>query len=240
VETRVLGGGANVLVRDDGVDGVVVRLDDPSFKQVRFDGEMLVAGGGADLMRLAHDSVRRGLTGLEYLAGIPGTVGGAIRTNAGGRYGSIGDVVSTVRLLTPTGMTETVAGTALDFGYRRSNVGRCLVLAAEFRLRQGDRRRVLERYQRILAEKRSSQPLGQRSAGCIFKNPPGESAGRLIDRAGLKGEAVGGAAVSRDHANFIVTRGGATAADVLALVERIRETVRAKHKIELELEIDIW
>ncbi|MFH0982975.1 MAG: UDP-N-acetylmuramate dehydrogenase [Planctomycetota bacterium] len=240
VPTRVLGGGANVLIRDDGVDGIVIRLDQPPFRTIEYQGERVTAAGGVDLMRLTLDCVRRGLSGLECLAGIPGTVGGAIRMNAGGKFGVIGDAVSSVRLLTPEGTLETRHATELDFGYRRSNLGPRIVLSAEFQLRADDPQRVMARYEEIWACKKASQPLSENSAGCVFKNPPGRSAGKLIDQAGLKGESVGAASVSREHANFIITREGATTADVLRLVERIRETVRARFGVELELEIDIW
>ena len=240
VTTRVLGGGANVLIRDDGVDGIVIRLDEPVFKTIAFDGERVTAAGGADLGRLGRECARRGLSGLEGLAGIPGTVGGAIRTNAGGKLGAIGDVVSSVRLLVPDGKIEMLPAEQLGFGYRRSNVGRRIVLSAELRLRQDNPRRVTARIDEIWAAKKASQPYAENSAGCVFKNPPGESAGQLIDQAGMKGESVGAAAVSHEHANFIVARNGATADDVLRLIERISETVRRRFGIELELEIDVW
>jgi len=240
MDTRVLGGGANVLISDDGVDGLVIRLDDPVFRTVEFVGDRVIAGGGADLMRLTLDCARRGLAGLECMAGIPGTVGGAIRMNAGGRSGAIGEVVSTARLLTPEGRIERLTSEQLAFGYRRSAVGKRIVLAAELQLHEDDPRRVLARYNEILEPKKASQPLGQNSAGCIFKNPPGQSAGRLIDQAGMKGQCVGGASVSDRHANFIVTRQGAKTDDVLRLVDRIRHTVHNKFGVDLELEIDIW
>jgi UDP-N-acetylmuramate dehydrogenase len=237
---RVLGGGANLLVRDDGVDGVVVRLDQPAFCKVEYQGERVTAAGGVDLMRLTRDCCRRGLSGLECMAGIPGTVGGAIRMNAGGKFGSIESVVETVRLLTPAGELETRRRDELGFAYRHSAIGPRIVVSADLRLQQDDPKRVWARYEEIWAYKKASQPLSENSAGCIFKNPPGTSAGRLIDQAGLKGESVGAASVSHDHANFIVTRKGATATDVLGLVERIRKTVRERFGVELELEIDVW
>ena len=240
VPTRVLGGGANVLVRDDGVDGIVIRLDDPAFKRIEYRGDRVTAFGGVDLMRLTHECANRGLSGLECMAGIPGTVGGAIRMNAGGRFGTIGETVTAVRLLTTEGTVETLPAEQLGFGYRRSNVGDHIVLSVEFQFRQDDPRKVLARHEEIWAHKKASQPFRGNSAGCIFKNPPGASAGKLIDRAGMKGRSVGAAIVSCDHANFIVTRQGATADDVLRLVEQIRETVRRSFGVELELEIDVW
>ena len=240
IPTRVLGGGANVLIRDDGVDGIVIRLDDPVFRRIEYRGDRVVAFGGVDLMRLTHECAKRGLSGLECMAGIPGTVGGAIRMNAGGRFGTIGETVTAVRLLNSESTVETLPVEQLGFGYRRSNVGDRIVLSVEFRLRQEDPRLVLARYEDILAHKKASQPFRENSAGCIFKNPPGTSAGKLIDQAGMKGRSVGAATVSREHANFIVTRQGATADDVLRLVDQIRETVRRNFGVELELEIDVW
>ncbi|MCK4660300.1 MAG: UDP-N-acetylmuramate dehydrogenase [Phycisphaerae bacterium] len=240
VPTRVLGGGANVLIRDDGVDGIVIRLDEPPFRKIEFRDDRVIAAGGTDLMRLTLECARRGLSGLECMAGIPGTVGGAIRMNAGGRFGDIGEVVATARLLNLEGKIETLNAEQLGFAYRHSNVGQRIVLSAELQLRQDDPESVMDRYNEIWESKKSSQPMGANSAGCIFKNPPGDSAGRLIDQAGMKGDSVGEAEVSRDHANFIVTRKNATARDVIRLVERIRQTVRRKFDVELETEIDIW
>ncbi|MCP4590649.1 MAG: UDP-N-acetylmuramate dehydrogenase [bacterium] len=241
VSTRVLGGGANVLIQDDGVNGVVIRMDDPGFQGIDFEGTRVVAAGGADLMRLVLECVRRSLSGLEGLAGIPGTVGGAICMNAGGKFGSIGDCVHAVQLLSLDGTVRMVSKSELDFGYRCSGVGRQIVLSAEFELVKEDSGGVRARYDEAwAAKKRSQPPLKAHSAGCVFKNPPGHSAGKLIDQAGMKGETVGGASVSAEHANFIIAHEGATSADVLRLVERIQEKVRRKFGINLEMEIDVW
>ncbi len=237
---KVLGGGANVLIRDDGVDGVVVRLDDPVFSDIRFDGPCVDAGGGADLMKLTHACARRGLSGLEPLAGIPGSVGGALRQNAGGRDAEFGSFVEHVVVIDKTGCVEQLTRDELHFGYRSSSIGDRIVLAARLRLTLADPEITLPTYRRYWSEKRRSQPMSERSAGCVFKNPPGRSAGALIDAAGLKGFAVGGASVSNRHANFIVTNPGATSADVLAVIDHVRNVVGRESGVDLELEIEVW
>ena len=240
VPVKVLGGGANVLIRDDGFDGVVLRLDDEWFTRVRIEGETVRAGCGVDLMQLVQRCCQLGLAGLEGLAGIPGTVGGAIRMNAGGRHGEIGDVVKTVEVLAPGLGRRTLTREQVGFGYRQTELGDSVVTAVTLGLAGGDPDEVYDRFKTIRQSKKDSQPMGERSAGCIFANPPGDSAGRLIDRAGLKGTRHGGAQVSRRHANFIVADRGATASDVLHLIDLIRETVGKQFGTELELEIDIW
>lgn len=238
--SRLLGGGANILVRDDGVNGLVIRLSEPAFRQIRHDGDVVTAMGGADLMKLSMHCSRRGLSGLEFLAGIPGTVGGAIRMNAGGKFGQMSDVVRSVRVMTADGNIETRATDEIGFKYRTSKIGACVVLSAELALHADDPQEVMARFHEIWNYKKATQPLAENSAGCIFKNPQGASAGKLIDEAGLKGESVGAASVSVNHANFIVTREGATAAHVLDLVDRIKARVMAEFGVELELEIDVW
>ncbi len=240
IPLRVLGGGANLLVCDAGVDGIVVRLTEPSFTAVEFDGTVAAAGAGADLTRFVKDCVGRGLAGLEGLAGIPGTVGGAVRMNAGGRYGEIQSSVIEARVVLPSGQVETWPHERLGFGYRHSGLGGAIVVSARFQLTAEDPDALRARFQEYWRAKKESQPLAAHSAGCIFRNPPGEMAGRLIDRAGLKGRSVGRARVSERHANFIVAEEGATATDVLRLVEEIRCTVREKFGIQLETEIEIW
>jgi len=243
VPVKILGGGANVLVRDNGFDGVVVRLDDASFRRVEIDGDRVRAGAGADLMKLAQRCSRAGLAGWECLAGIPGTVGGAIRMNAGGRNGDVSETVEAIEVLawdSPAVDRRIVAKQQVGFGYRRTGLGGSVVTAATFRLRQEDPGRVYARFQEVLRCKQASQPTADHSAGCIFANPQGDSAGRLIDRAGLKNTRRGGARVSTQHANFIVADRGATADDVLNLIDVIRETVHKRFGTELRLEIDIW
>ncbi len=240
IPCRVLGGGANVLVRDDGFDGLVIRLDEPAFTKVHFDEDGVTAGAGRDLMHLARDCAYRGMSGLECMAGIPGTVGGAITMNAGGRFGEIGDVVERVRLMDRDGRLADLRAEDLGFAYRRSNVRDRIVIEAVLRLTPAPAEEVRARFHEIWALKSASQPLADHCAGCIFKNPPGDSAGRIIDAAGLKGATRGHARVSDRHANFIVADRGATATEVLALVEHVRTTVYDRTGQRLELEIDVW
>ena len=241
VPWRVLGRGANVLVRDEGIDGAVIRLTGAAWEILCWEGATVYAGAGADFPPLVKQSVERGLLGLESLAGIPGTVGGIIRMNAGGKYGQIADCTRDVRVCDETGRITTRSAAEVGFGYRRTNLAGCVVLGATFTLRQGERAAAIQRFQEIWEEKSATQAaVSQRSAGCIFKNPPGEHAGRLLDAQKLKGVRVGGAEISRQHANFIVAHEGATARNVLDLITLARDRVRESEGIELELEVEIW
>lgn len=237
---RVLGRGANVLVSDGGFDGLVIRLEHDVFSQSTYQGTRVRVGGGANLMIVARDCAKRGLSGLERLAGIPATVGGAVAMNAGGRYGEISDVIESVELMDRDGVVRHVAADAMGFGYRHSDVGDRIVLSAALRLTDAPADEVVDRFQAIWREKSQSQPFAEHCAGCMFKNPPGHSAGKLIDDAGLKGSSVGKARVSRRHANFILADRGATAADVLALADRVRDEIFARTGLKLEREIDVW
>ena len=182
----------------------------------------------------------RGYTGLACMAGIPGTVGGAVRMNAGGRDGEFGQIVRQVTVLESDGTIEVWEHGRIGFGYRCTGLGDRIVLSALLELGEDDPRRVKRMFEEYLDNKRRGQPLAENSAGCIFKNPDGQSAGALIDKAGLKGSRCGGACISKRHANFIVTEHGAKTADVLRLIDRIRDRVRCEYGIELEIEIDIW
>ncbi len=240
VPIKVLGSGANVLICDDGFDGVVVRLDSDAFTRVEWDGATLSAGAGVDLMPLTRRCSEQGLSGLEGLAGIPGTVGGAIRMNAGGRFGEFGSLVRDVDILASHGAIERRSRDQLGFGYRCSAVGDGIVLSTRIELKQDDPGRVKRSFDECFAYKKASQPLSEHSAGCVFKNPPGQSAGAMIDEAGLKGVRCGGAHVSQRHANFIITDREATASDVLRLIDLVRERVLRRRDIALELELDVW
>ncbi|HRX86581.1 MAG TPA: UDP-N-acetylmuramate dehydrogenase [Phycisphaerae bacterium] len=237
---RVLGAGANLLVRDEGFDGLVLRLDAPAFTRVVYEETRVTAGGGTDLMQLARDCAYRGLAGLEALAGIPASVGGAVVMNAGGRFGQIADVVTSAALMDRDGTVADVSAEQLQFGYRHSAVGERIVLHATMTLRREPADDVVARFHENWRYKKASQPMAAHSAGCVFRNPPGDSAGRLIDQAGLKGAACGRARVSDVHGNFIVAEEGATARDVLGLVEHVQAEVMARTGVKLELEIDVW
>lgn len=237
---KVLGGGANVLIRDDGFNGVVVRLDSGPFRSTAWDSDGARVGAGVDLMPLTRECNRRGRAGLEFMAGIPGTIGGAVRMNAGGRFGEFGAAVVGAEVLNEDGAVETWTHDRLAFGYRKSAVREEIVLSASLRLHEDDPATVAWRYDDCFSYKQKSQPLVDRSAGCIFKNPTDKSAGALIDSAGMKGYRCGTARVSTRHANFIVTDAGATATDVLRLIDLIRDNVAHVHGLILEIEVDIW
>jgi UDP-N-acetylmuramate dehydrogenase len=232
---RVLGSGANVVVRDEGFDGAIIRLTGPVFERIEFEDE------SADLPKVVRAGLKRGLVGLEALAGIPGTIGGAVRMNAGGRYGEIGSFVRDVQVLDPSGRTATRSAAEVGFAYRHTNLAGCILLSVTLTLQRGDAQAALARHRQIWEEKRKTQPaLSARSAGCIFRNPPSQSAGRLLDEAGLKGTRVGGAEISTQHANFIIARDGATAEDVLNLIQLAKERVQQATGIELQPEVEIW
>ena len=243
----VLGKGANLLVADQGVQGVVMTLDSEELRDYRIDGASgrIIAGGGADLEKVITASVRQGLAGLEGLAGIPATIGGAIRMNAGGAFGQIGDWVRSVSVVTETGELATMDRTQLQFDYRRSNLGANILVRAEFQLKiSDDPAATRAKLKEVMAYKKNSQPMAAHSAGCAYKNPSREisvkGAGQLIDEAGLKGLRVGGAEVSPRHGNFIVAHEQAKAADVLAVMRQVERTVAERFGVKLEREVVVW
>lgn len=246
IEARVIGKGANLLVVEGTLGGVTIALDAPSFREINIDvdGERATAGAGADLEKLITSTVRAGLAGLEGLAGIPATVGGAIRMNAGGAFGEIGPAVESVDVIEPDGRRHTLGREALEFSYRRSNLGERLICAATFALqRASDQAALRQKLKQVMAYKKGSQPMAASSAGCAFKNPKSQSehgAGRLIDAAGLKGLRLGGAEVSAVHANFIVLHEGGKAADVLAVMNEVQRRVLEQTGITLEREVVVW
>jgi UDP-N-acetylmuramate dehydrogenase len=240
IPVRVLGKGANLLVRDEGVHGVVLHLASEAWSQITFDGPAVHAGAGADFTQLVRQSVERSLAGLETLAGIPGTVGGIVCMNAGGKYGEAGETLHSARVALPTGELRDLTIEELAPRYRHTNLQGGVVCSARFELQPGDAPPLLARFRDIWQEKAASQPaVAAKSAGCIFKNAA-RPAGWLIDQAGLKGHRCGGAEISTKHANFIVAYPGATAGNVLELIDVARDRVREKHGIELELEVEVW
>ena len=237
---RLLGGGSNVLVRDEGLPGLVVRLSAPGFAKIAVQGHRVTAGGGAKLGHVISSSVREGLAGLEALVGIPGTIGGALHGNAGSRGGDVGQWTSRATIMTSSGEVVERTRDELVFAYRQSSLDELVILSAEFQLDQEDPDELTKRMQQQWIVKKASQPLAHQSAGCIFKNPRGMSAGMLIEQAGLKGTRVGGAEVSDRHANFIVAEANAASQDVLRLIELVRSRVADRLAVELDLEIEIW
>lgn len=239
---RVLGAGSNVLADDREHRYVVVSTREVK-GEARFNGERVSVSAGFSLPRLCIEAARHGLSGIEGLGGIPGTVGGALWMNAGAYGHEIGEVVESVRVARGGRLVE-VPGSEVKWNYRHTSFREGeLLLGATLRLRHDDPEKIKERMEEAKQKRFATQPHGARSAGCFFKNPPGSglSTGKLIDEMGMKGERRGGALVSPVHANFIVTDGeGARAEDALALAEEIRERFRREHGIELEYEVELW
>jgi len=240
VPIYVLGYGSNLLVCDEGVRGVVCQLRTENFSQMKFNKERVTAGAGVELGRLLLTCAKKGLSGLEPLTGIPGSVGGAVRMNSGGNFGDIGAVVETVTLMDKDGKIFEKSKPELQFDYRRTNITAKFILEAKINMTAGDPDQITRTIKENWVYKKNNQPLNTINSGCIFKNPRGLSAGAMIDRAGLKGLQIGGAIVSEKHANFIIAQKGCTSRDVMRLIELVREKVRKQFNIELELEIEIW
>ena len=240
VPVRLLGGGSNILVRDEGVPGMVVRLAGPAFGSIRVEGQSVIAGGGATLGHVITTAVHQGLAGLETLIGIPGTLGGALHGNAGTRGGDIGQWTSQATVISQTGELLQCGRDDLVFEYHRSSLDELVILEAEFQLEEEDPRELARRMQKHWIVKKAAQPMGHQCAGCVFRNPRGASAGELIDEAGLKGTRIGGAVVSDRHANFIVAEPECTSQDVLRLIDLIRSQVHERLDVELERELEIW
>jgi len=237
---RVLGNGSNILVPDEGVKGAVIRLDAKQFSGFSNEEELARAGASLSLSKLVRGAAEARLSGLEPLVGIPGWVGGAVKMNAGGAFGDIGQSVERVKVMNTHGQVFYREKDDLAFGYRTSNISARFILEVELRLIGDDERRIAKMMKEVWFHKKNTQPVAHRSAGCIFKNPRGMSAGALIDQAGLKGTRVGGAVVSRKHANYIVAGDDATARDVRDLIDQIRTKVHERNEIFLELELEVW
>ncbi|MEQ8769607.1 MAG: UDP-N-acetylmuramate dehydrogenase [Phycisphaerales bacterium] len=254
-DLRVLGDGANLLVDDEGVGGVVVSLQTDAFRAIDWDRghARILAGSGVSLPKLIGASATRGLGGIQGLAGIPATVGGAVVMNAGGSFGEIGGAVAAVHAIDRAGREHVFDRSQIEFGYRRSGLNHLIITGVELQLTPGDPEDLKAERLRAMAYKRQTQPLADKSAGCCFKNPTltetiegiGDaddrvSAGLLLDRAGCKGTSVGGAAVSEAHANFIVTTKDARARDVIELMDASAARVRDTFGVTLEREVVVW
>jgi UDP-N-acetylmuramate dehydrogenase len=249
IQWQIIGRGTNLLVKDSGFPGVILILG-KKYRRISFssddnqDNLEIKAGGGYSLGRLALNCIDRGLTGLEFACGIPGTVGGSVIMNAGAWGDELAAKIKTVILVTAGGET-TIARKDLDFGYRCwNNYGkfgdRAVVTEVVFRLRQGDPERIRERCRIIREKRRENQPKGYANAGSFFKNPVNDSAGRLIEASGLKGTKIGGAMVSEKHANFFVNYADATAADVVSLMRNVQKKVKKDCGIDLEPEVHFF
>ncbi len=236
----VLGLGSNLLISDEGLRAAVIKLDAEDFAKMHFEDEQITAGAGAELSEVVLTCVKKGLLGIESLTGIPGSIGGAIKMNAGGNFGDIGAAVESVTLMNSQGEVFEKSKPELVFDYRNTNIQAQFILNAKMNLGEGDPEQIMQTVKEIWIYKKNSQPLNTRNCGCIFKNPRGVSAGALIDRAGLKGLQIGGAIVSDKHANFINAEKGCKSRDVVRLIEAVKERVKEHFDVDLELEIEIW
>lgn len=235
---QVIGNGSNLLVRDGGIRGLVLKIGD-AFSYVEFKNELLTVGAGTQMTYLARIAAEKALCGCEFMVGIPGSLGGAIIMNAGSFGGYIGEKVSSVKLVSLEGETLVLDKEQLSFAYRRSNLlGRGVILEASIKLEKGNQDESLKKIEYFLAERGRRHPILP-SAGSVFRNLPDQPAGRLIENAGAKGMRIGGAEVSTKHANFIVNRGDATASDILNLMDTVRRMVKEKYDIDLQPEVKV-
>jgi UDP-N-acetylmuramate dehydrogenase len=237
---RILGQGANLLIDDKGLNCAVIKLDDAGFSGIEIAKDHVMIGAAAALGRAIQDTIKAGLSGMEVLVGIPGSIGGAIKMNAGGRFGDIGTLASRVEVVDASGITSWREKPELMFEYRHVNITDQVITKVQLELMPDDPQRMLNRMRETWILKKNAQPLSARSAGCVFKNPPGQPAGLLIDKLGFKGKSVGGAMVAEQHANFIVNQSNASFEDVIGLIEQIKLAVYDQQGIELELEVEVW
>ncbi len=239
---RILGGGTNLLVEDGGVRTAVLRLSSPGFSGMVFRGPAAELGAGLSLKKFVAAAMEQGLCGFEHLAGIPGSVGGAAVMNAGkgGDGGSISDIIESVRVMDCRGRSSELPRRSIRFSYRASGLDGLIVLSVKVRLCAADKDKVRKRIRDYAVYRARTQDLSRPSAGCVFKNPSGDSAGRMIDACGLKGRRCGGAAFSQRHANFILNMGGASCADVRSLMDTAVSLVKERFGTALEPEIRLW
>ena len=234
----VLGNGSNLLVSDEGYRGLVLQLY-RNFNDIQVNGETITVQSGAMLAAVARTAYQTGLTGLEFASGIPGTIGGAVVMNAGAYGGEMKNVLKEVTVLTKEGEVLVIPAKALELGYRTSVIPKngWIVLGAVLQLKKGDQEQILARMEELKEQRVAKQPLEYPSAGSTFKRPEGYFAGKLIMDAGLRGFSVGDAQVSEKHCGFVINRGNATAADVMALVSQVQTIVEEKFGVQLELEV---
>jgi len=240
VPVRVLGSGSNLLVREAGVPGLVVHLSAPAFSQIATSGNQLVAGAGAKLGHVISTAVREGLAGLEPLAGIPGTVGGAWHGNVDANGSEIGQWTTKVTMLTRTGEVVEQQRDQLRFSYRSSSLDELAILSGEFTLEERDPQVLTKRMQRFWIVKQSSLPTSRENPACIFKDVGGISAASLIEQVGLKAASIGDVAVSDRDASFVVAGPKATSDQVLQLIDKLRDAVRDQLGVELETQLQVW
>lgn len=236
---RVIGNGSNILIRDNGVPWIVIRLS--NFKGMSIEGSTIKASSGVALNELVRSSVRNNLSGLEFLAGIPGTVGGAVKTNAGAYGKQISDILKEIEIIDKNGDIHTIPREKIIFKYRYSNISEAtIILSAVFNVLVSSYKAVNNKIGKILEKRNTVFPLEFANAGSIFKNPEGITVGELIDEIGLKSTVRGRAMINNKHANIIVNLGGASSRDVLELITYVQTKVYQETGINLELEIELW
>jgi UDP-N-acetylmuramate dehydrogenase len=240
IPVRILGGGCNILVRDEGVSGVVLRLSEPAFTRVDVEGKRIRTGGGASLAAVISQSARHGLAGLEWLVGIPGTVGGALRHNAGDRVADIGQFVRKAEVIEGRGQFHVRERVDVNFDYRASDLDDAIVIAVELELEPDAAEAIVKRMRKAWIQRKSKQPFSFQAAGRMFSNPRGLNVAALIEQAHLSGAKVGGAQVSERDANYVIAQPGATARDVLRLMDLIKSQVQEHFQVELEPDLSIW
>jgi UDP-N-acetylmuramate dehydrogenase len=241
VNWRAIGRGSNLLVSDKGIEGIVIKLG-AGMDRLEIDGTTITVGGGHSLVSLATLISKKGLTGLEFASGIPGSVGGAVYMNAGAHGSDISKILTRAHILFNDGTMEWLSNEEMEFSYRTSvlqNKRPGIVVEAVFDLVTGDRAAIVAQMQKNKDYRKETQPWNFPCAGSIFRNPLPNYAGRLIETAGLKGFSIGGAKISEMHGNFIVNAGNATAADVLALIQHIKDTIYKLYGVEMETEVEI-
>lgn len=238
---RILGNGSNLLVSDQGVEGVVIAMEE-GWNYGRIQGRRVIAGAGLLLSRAAHLALEGSLEGMEFAAGIPGTVGGALVMNAGAYGSEIKAVLESARVMTPEGEILNLKAEELKLGYRTSVIQEkgYVALEAVLKLKSGVSEEIEARMKELAERRREKQPLEYPSAGSTFKRPKGYFAGKLIEDAGLRGYRMGGAQVSEKHCGFVINREGATASDVMSLCRHIRDQVKANSGVDLEMEVKRW
>ena len=237
---KLLGGGSNVLVRDEGTPGLVIRLSAPAFTQIKAEGQTITSGGGVQLTHFIATAVREGLSGPEQLVGIPGTVGGALHHNTGSHGGAIGQWLRSATVLTRAGKKLTRDGNDLSFGYHQSSLNELAILSAVFEFEKEDPTQLTRRMQKLWITRKAKQPSYSENPGYMFKDANGMSASALIEQSGLKGTSIGKVQVSERDPNFFVAHEGATSAEVVRLMDIVTTQVHERMGIELEPAIDIW
>jgi UDP-N-acetylmuramate dehydrogenase len=240
VPVRMLGAGHNLLVRDDPIPGAVVRLTAPAFTMIEWDGKRITAGGGGPLYDLIAFSVRQGLTGLETLVGLRGTVGGSVRCNVGDKSGEIAESVKQVTVLTDAGKVQVRTREELNFSEHQSDIDEPVILSVVFELDKDDPAAILKRMRKAWVLRKAAEPFSYQAAVRLFRNTPAQTAATLIDRAGMTKTRVGGAELSERNSNYVVAHPGTTAADILQLAERVRKQVRDRTGADLERELHVW